>query len=97
MKSFELETLLGLLDSVRLSSSSGKGIYSLDPSSVFSCKSYFQFLSHLLNRTSFHIDKPIWESEAIWTAALNSTDTDDMFQGRRLPKAIPLICVLCVV
>lgn len=49
----ELEPLLILPDSAHLPSYIDKRIQSLDPSGVFCCRSYFQFLTKSLNRVFF--------------------------------------------
>ena len=54
-ESSELVVLLGFLDSILLSANPDKMLWSLDPSRLFTCKSYFQFLTLSLNRTSFHL------------------------------------------
>ena len=84
-ESSELMVLLGLLNFVHLSSSPNKRLWSLDPSGLFTCKSFFQFLTHSSNTTSFHLDKPIWKSKApskiksfIWIDVLNKVNTNDI-------------------
>ena len=102
IKSSELVGLLGLLDYVLLSSSPDKRLWSLDPFGLFTCKSYFQFLTHSLTPTSFLLDKPIWKSKAPskvksfnWTVMLNRINTNDMLQVQRPHKAISLdVCVM---
>ena len=95
IKFFKLIVLQGLLDFVHLSSSPNKRFQFLDLSEKFTCNSYFQFLTHSLNTTSFLIDKPIWKSKApsivksfIWTTMLNRINTNDIWQVRRLYKAV---------
>ena len=103
IKSSELVILLGLLDIVLLSYSPYKQLWSLDPSGLFTCKSYFQFLTNSLNTTSFHFNKPICKSKApskvkpfIWTVVLNRINTNNILQVQRPPKAIsPNVCVMC--
>ena len=93
---------LGLLPIALLSSSPDKRL-SLDPSGFLTRKSFFQFLTHSLNTTSFHLDKPIWMSKTpsrvksfIWTAVLNKINTNDILQVQRPHKAIsPDVCVMC--
>ena len=70
---------------------------------IFYLRSYFQFLTHSLNTTSFHLDKPIWKSKVpskvksfIWTVVLNRINTNDILQVRRPHKAIsPYVFVMC--
>ena len=99
----ELVGLLGILDSVLLSSSPNKRLWSLDLPRVFTCISYFQFLTHSLTITSFLLNKCIWKSKApskvkffIWTIVLNKINTNDMLQVQRPYTAIsPGVCIMC--
>lgn len=99
----ELQFLLSVLDSTHLSSEVDKRIWTLDPSGVFSCKSYFQFLTHSPNRVYFLLDKLIWKSKTpvkvksfVWTAVLNKINTNDMLQKRRPLTALsPNWCIMC--
>ena len=84
-ESFELAGLLGLFDFLLLSSSPDESLWSLDPSRMFTCKSYFQFLTYSLTHTSLLLDKPIWKSKDpskvksfICTVVLNRINTNDM-------------------
>ena len=57
--------------------------WSLDPFRVFNCKSYFQFLTHFLNTTSFYLDKPIWSPKL-------------PIRLKGYIRLFPLMCGLCV-
>ena len=75
-----------------------KRTWSVDPSEMFSCKSYFQFLTHSLNKITFHLDKPIWKSKA-------PSEVISLFEQQCLTELTRkfegyighLMCKLCVV
>ena len=99
----ELESLLPLLNPIHLFNTPDTRIWTLDSSGIFSCKSYFQFLTSSPNIDRFLLDKPIWKSKSpskvkafVWTAVLNRINTNDMLQKRRPLMALsPNMCIMC--
>ena len=101
IESPELVVLLALLNPVHLSSSLDKRLWSLDSSGLFTCKSFFQYLTHSSNTTSLLLDEPIWKSKApfevksfIWTDVFNRINTNDILQFEDYIRLFPLMCVM---
>ena len=99
----EVVLLLNILAPFRVLSIPDRRIWSLESAGVYTCSSFFKYLSRSSNPTSVILSNFFWKIKApskvkafVWTAVLNRINTNDLLQIRRPNKALsPNVCVMC--